>query len=275
MRTNQIFMKNLAPPITARGYICEHVDRNYYEFKNDQKSIIITCRIPRHGMIQLIDGWNYIGSCNCVEAWLCVRCGYAWEQLRLSQLNYFNEPVADKLRYDNSEDLCNDLNTFARQILIALDHLERIVDGLIAPDVRYYMFLAANAQSQAEDFAQKHHLDFYFSLKNVMYVENLLKERFSTYRAAVSRKAAFEEDLGNLIPLCAYYGELFRQKSNGKWVDCRGTKLDMHMRGVYGVLWDTEYGDYNGLDPIAQIITFLNFGPEKTNPVLIRSKDLE
>lgn len=262
IRVKTIFMKNLVPKLTAKGYQCCYKGKNHFEFANDQHSIIAVCRR------------SPISSVKRIETYFWLKCGLRSYLITLSMLNYFGEQAADELYYESEDELLDSVNTFASQILITLDHLERIADGLVSPDPYYYGLLADDTQDKAKSFAEKHHLDFSYSLKNVIYIENLLKDRFARYRAAVSRKSVFEEDLDEIISLCAYLGELYRIQNNGIW-DWNSYELCGQQVTVYTVMWETEQKELNGPDILPLVIEFINLGPEKIDPYLTRDAELE
>lgn len=261
VRARAFFEKNIVPQFEARGCIYKYRGANIFSFSNAQDLVRIDYDVsPPRGL-------------DSVKVSIAVRYGVNWEHMDLMKLNYLSEPAKNVQYYDTREEFFDRVNLLTRQIILVLDHYEKIADGLITQDIRYYELMADNAQAQAKEFAKKHHLDFSYSLNNIMYLEELLKEKFPKCRAS-SRKATFEEDLSEIIPLCAYAGEIDRLRNGGRWdwgsYEKRGQEIK-----VYGAIWENKYGKIDGIDPLLWIITFLNFGPDLINPVLVRGMDLK
>lgn len=246
MRTKYLFEKIVVQKYQMRNYHYQYLGANHYCFTNQQGSINVLYEIPSLGSNRL-----------CVK--LSVRFGYEWRFILLSNLDFLHKPAEDVLYFQDKQEFCKVSIRLTEQVFFALDHLEEIVGSLIPICLQYYEYLAKDTTRQAISFANANHLELLWSPDNLKWVQMQLQGYLPKFKDVSSRKALFEDNLSQVIPLCAYLGELHCRKANGSWawVDYFPGKSEQRK---YGVLWSQN----EGRDPLGAIIEYFNFAPEQS-----------
>ena len=255
MNNKALIKQHIIPAFERKDMMCVQLDSNIVEFRDVTDSVSITYDfISVPALTRIMVGKT--ARQKELRIILGIKANGYWTMLRPDRL--IEQPTTAHFFFDSKEvfekEISNLNNEVFSSILPTLLRINRFSTPLIS---EYYHAIADQPQKKAVEFAQKNHCELVCTPSVQIWAENWIRSRIP---AEEKRAAVFCQNADELLAFAAFFGELIRLKTGGRW---SWVSVPEKNSKIYGVEILDESGVYDdGYDVIDLLLRFWNYSSD-------------